>query len=113
MAEQKPETKPIKSSALPRSLGTSQPQLPVHLEFYSPAALEVFVAGSFNDWAPRATPLRKRGKGEWSADLSLKPGSYEYRFVVDGKWVEDPKAPAFALNPFGGRNSVLKTEVSA
>lgn len=85
------------------------PQRPsAHLEFYNPTAFEVFVAGSFNDWEPRATPMRKRGKGEWTADLTLQPGRYEYRFVVDGKWVEDPRASAFAANPFGGQNAVLQ-----
>jgi hypothetical protein len=29
-------------------------------------------------------------------------------FVVDGKWMPDPRARQTVPNPFGGRNSVLK-----
>ena len=84
-----------------------------HFEFNSPSAQAVSVAGSFNDWEPAATPMKKRGQGKWAADLTLQPGRYEYLFVVDGQWIEDPTAAAFAPNPFGGRNSVLQVKRSA
>jgi hypothetical protein len=45
------------------------------------------VGGTFNNWNPTATPLLFVGGTEWSKELSLPPGRYEYRFVVDGKWV--------------------------
>jgi 1,4-alpha-glucan branching enzyme len=80
---------------------------PVHLEIYRPQALEVFVAGSFNRWQMKATPLTLRPDGNWAVDLMLKPGRYEYRYVVDGQWMDDPMAPRFAANPFGGLNSVM------
>src|SRR2546421_8851242 len=70
-----------------------------------PQASVVAVAGTFNDWDPRRTPLRKRPDGNWTTKVKLAPGHYEYRFVVDGKWISDPKAPSIT-NPFGGTNSV-------
>jgi hypothetical protein len=44
----------------------------------------------------------------WVKELVLPPGVYEYRLVVDGKWLPDPQASETAPNPFGGLNSVLK-----
>ena len=85
------------------------PQPPqVVLELVNPAAKQVFVAGSFNNWQPEQTPLVAAGNGRWTGDLKVAPGLYEYLFVVDGQWLPDPKATQSVENPFGGRNSVLK-----
>jgi len=48
-----------------------------------------------------------RGGGRWTKELSLPPGRYEYRHVVDGEWLCDPAATEQASNPYGGSNSVL------
>ena len=58
-------------------------------DWYFPNARQVCIAGTFNDWAPTATPLVNCGDGRWLLDLTLKPGRYEFRFFVDGKWAED------------------------
>lgn len=68
-------------------------------------AQQVQVAGSFNNWIPQ--PLEKITDSVWATHFPLKPGRYEYRFVVDGTWQEDPNSAEYAPNPFGGRNSVL------
>ncbi|MGA3268938.1 MAG: glycogen-binding domain-containing protein [Verrucomicrobiota bacterium] len=74
---------------------------------YAPEAQAVFVAGSFNGWQPSAMPLQKQDDGRWVVELVLEPGRYEYRFVVDGQWTDDPLSPAYVSNPFGGLNCVL------
>jgi 1,4-alpha-glucan branching enzyme len=79
----------------------------IALEFVKPEAKKVFVAGSFNQWKPEATPLTSKGNGKWVGDVEVKPGRHEYLFVVDGQWIPDPKAPESVQNPFGGRNSVF------
>jgi len=79
----------------------------VLLEFIQPGAKTVFVAASFNHWKPEQTPLEQKGNGRWVGDLAVPPGRHEYLFVVDGKWLPDPKARESVQNPFGGRNSVL------
>ena len=79
----------------------------VSLMFYAPEARVVQVAGGFNGWRPEATRLEPRGAGEWFTRLMLKSGQYEYRFVVDGVWTDDPQAMQSAANPYGGLNSVL------
>ncbi len=83
----------------------------VVLTFYAPDARTVAVAGSFNDWNPQANPLEHATDGEWSIRLMLRSGQYEYRFVVDGVWADDPKAAARAANPYGGLNSVVNVRL--
>jgi len=70
-------------------------------------AKSVAVAGNFNGWNARKTPLRKDGDS-WVATVELPRGRYEYRFVVDGKWLSDPAAKESVTNPFGESNSVLR-----
>jgi hypothetical protein len=43
----------------------------------------------------------------WTKILHLPPGTYHYRYVVDGEWREDPDNPQAEPGPVGGRNSVL------
>jgi 1,4-alpha-glucan branching enzyme len=71
-------------------------------------AASVFVVGEFNNWVADDTSRLERTNGCFSRALNLKPGSYRYRFVVDGKWQEDPSNPLFAENPFGERDSILE-----
>ena len=47
-------------------------------ELFRPQASGIFVAGSFNNWNPSATPLQNRGDGRWTVDLVLERGKYEY-----------------------------------
>ena len=88
--------------------GDGEPQSQrVHFEFNYPAE-SVFIAGTFNDWQPNATPMIALGQGRWAKDLVLTPGDYEYCLVVDGQWTPDPQVTETVPNPFGGVNSVRK-----
>ncbi len=81
----------------------------VRLDRFFPDAKEVSIAGSFNGWNPGATAMEPFGTGcgQWEVDLHLEPGKYEYRFLVDGNWTDDPSGGPFVANPFGTRNSVF------
>jgi 1,4-alpha-glucan branching enzyme len=81
-----------------------------HITFQHPGASSVFIAGSFNDWSPDATPMLNTGDGSWAVEIALPPGRYEYRFVVDGEWVGDPQAAETVPNAFDGVNAVLVAE---
>jgi 1,4-alpha-glucan branching enzyme len=96
-----------KSKRLNRN-GSSLPW--VHFEYMHPTATAVYIAGTFNDWRPQATPMVPLGNGHWMKDLTLPPGQYEYRIVAHGEWMADPMARETNPNPFGGLNSVLKVE---
>ena len=74
----------------------------------APKAKNVIVAGTFNHWDPRVLKLKKNKQGRWSSKISLKPGRYEYLFIVDGQWQKDPAAKETVPNSFGSVNSVLK-----
>jgi 1,4-alpha-glucan branching enzyme len=80
----------------------------VRFEFTHPTATTVCVAGTFNGWHPEGKPLHPVGDGRWLKETVLPPGTYEYRLVVDGEWMPDPRARESVPNPFGGRNSILK-----
>jgi 1,4-alpha-glucan branching enzyme len=82
-----------------------EPQ-PVTFTFNQPQAQSVAVAGTFNDWDPKRTPMRKDAKGNWHTTVTLMPGRYEYRFVVEGQWISDPHAKESVQNPLGSTNSV-------
>ena len=95
--------------ATPAEPGSADGELQsVTLACVNPLAQEVHVAGAFNGWDPRATPMTRREDGFWAARLLLPPGRHEYRFIVDGQWQEDPAARQSVDNPFGGRNSILE-----
>ena len=81
-----------------------------HITFQRPEATSVFIAGTFNDWSPDATPLAKNGDAIWAVEIALPPGRYEYRFVVDGEWVSDPQAAETVPNAFDSANAVLTVE---
>src|SRR5215217_2907894 len=62
---------------------------------WAPFAESVTVAGTFNGWSAKATPLASEGNGYWSADLDAAQAGDEYRYVIDGDhWRIDPRALA-------------------
>ena len=72
----------------------------------APEAREVRLAGCFTDWDQAAMSLRKQRDGTWKKTVSLPPGTYEYRFLVDGRWQDDPACPVHKPNTFGTQNCV-------
>ena len=88
----------------------------VELSCHAPEAKSVFVAGTFNDWKPDATPLHNHlPNGRWAVTLPLPRGHHEYKFVIDGQWCcesgsegESSDSPGFVPNGFGTMNRVLE-----
>jgi hypothetical protein len=50
--------------------------------------------------------MQKGQDGYWHADVRLAPGTYHYRFLVDGEWRDDPECTLRVPNPFGSHDSV-------
>ena len=69
-------------------------------------AKKVVVAGTFNKWNENLFIMNKTKDG-WELTLQMKPNEYEYRFIVDGKWIEDPDNNNKKRNEFNEYNSVL------
>ncbi|MCC6357399.1 MAG: glycogen-binding domain-containing protein [Phycisphaerales bacterium] len=63
---------------------------PTRIACYAPGARELFVAGTFNNWNPRATPMRKGLNGQWEVQLNLPRARHEYKFIADGDWCCEP-----------------------
>jgi 1,4-alpha-glucan branching enzyme len=82
----------------------------VTFKLEAPEAREVRLSGSFNDWSYEDKPLKKEVNGVWKTLVMLAPGTYEYRFVVDGQWRDDPECPLRVQNPFGSQNCVVRVE---
>jgi chromosome partitioning protein len=83
----------------------------VVVRYRDPAASDVRIAGDFNGWVPdknvRSLVQAEGVERVWTKILRLPPGTYHYRYVVDGEWREDPENPQAEPGPVGGRNSVL------
>ena len=51
--------------------------------------------------------MKKGNAGVWRKTVMLFPGRYEYRFLVDGQWINDLQNPETCLNCFGTLNNVV------
>lgn len=79
----------------------------------APAAQSVAVTGDFTAWDPAGRPLKRGPDGVWQATLLLAPGRYEYRYLVDGQWADDPACAERVPNGFGSENCVLRVDAPA
>lgn len=70
-------------------------------------ASEVILMGDFNGWDPAKHPMKNDGNGTWNKTVIIPAGQYEYKFLVDGRWKEDPRNERRRPNCFGTLNSVL------
>lgn len=75
----------------------------------APDAVRVQIAGDFNDWRPEWTGMDRTGR-IWRKVLTLAPGRYRYRYVIDGQWLTDPMNPMVEPSPFSGNDSLFVLE---
>jgi 1,4-alpha-glucan branching enzyme len=80
----------------------------VTFQLQAPEARKVLIAGDFNDWSAEGSALKKTKDNVWRKEVNLKPGRYEYKFVVDGDWMVDPSNSNRVYNSLGSENSVLE-----
>jgi len=94
----------------PGSQAIAQEGKLVKFVFSAIRADKISVAGTFNNWTPGVLNLKKDLVGVWRGSLHLKPGIYQYRFHVDGRWVNDPSARNTVPNEFGTLNTILEVK---
>lgn len=72
-------------------------------------AKKVAVVGSFNEWNAKAVPLKKLKNGTFKGTVDLeKDNSYEFRYLVDGTYINDDQADAYAWSDYAAdENGVL------
>ena len=72
-------------------------------------AKKVAVVGDFNAWNTKANQLKKLKNGNFKGTVDLETGnSYEFRYFVDGAYMNDDQADAYKWNDFAAsENGVL------
>jgi len=103
-----------RENAIPLSAGSGWPEpsaadgtfREVVFAIEAPHAAQVQVMGDFNDWNLEGSEM-ECVDGMWRKVVTLPPGRYRYRYIVDGRWQSDPLNVAVEPNPFGGLDSIL------
>ena len=87
-------------------------------QYEAPSARYMNLAGSFNNWGgtqgtgrfdPSIDPMTDEdGDGIWTIVVQLKPGRYQYKYVIDRgvRWEMDPNNPDTDTES-GIKNSLL------
>jgi len=73
----------------------------------APEAKKAIMVADFNNWNVETHPMKRSKKGMWERSVMLQPGTYEYKFLVDGQWRNDPKNKDLCQNRFGTHNNVM------
>ncbi|MBF4471480.1 MULTISPECIES: isoamylase early set domain-containing protein [Flavobacterium] len=87
----------------------TKPVVKVTFSLEAKEADQVSVIGDFNDWKIEDGILSKLKNGTFKGTFELgKDAEYEFKYVVDGTYVNEPEADSFKWNDFAGaENSVL------
>jgi 1,4-alpha-glucan branching enzyme len=71
-------------------------------------ATAVSVVGDFNNWSVEEGAMSKLKNGTFKATYDLnKDASYEFKYVIDGAFVNEPEADSFKWNDFAGAENSL------
>ncbi len=66
----------------------------------------VYLSGTFNNWSTSRLPMQKTTSG-WEVKIKLAPGKYQYKYIVDGRWIHDPNNQLKENDGQSGYNSVV------
>jgi len=68
------------------------------------------VVGDFNNWNPAEGELSKLKNGTFKGVFDIpKDASYEFKYVIDGAFINEPESDSFKWNEFAGtENGVLE-----
>jgi len=100
-------SQPVAGDLVPVS-NTGEAPLVLHqFTYYQKGLQSIALVGQFNDWDPDSTALQEVSPGVWAVSMRLRPGVYEYQFILNGKQrVTDPTMPQTSSD-FGSPNSVV------
>jgi hypothetical protein len=81
----------------------------VMFTFEAPEDAHVLIAGDFTSWnSVSLEPWAANGKQLWRKAFFLKPGSYAYKYLINGQWLPDPANSETVSDNFGGANSLIE-----
>lgn len=99
-------TKVVKKACLRKSAASDTKS--VTFTVHADKGKDVYLAGEFNDWDPTAKKMAYKARsGVYAATIKLAPGTYQYKFVIDGTWCADPENADSVANDQGTFNSVI------
>ena len=78
----------------------------INFTILDPDAQTVALVGDFTDWEEKPLTLKRQKNGLWKTAVPLWPGNYEYRYLVNGQWRDDPECQEHRSNSFGSQNCV-------
>ena len=100
-------TQPIEGELVPVANTGEEPLVLHQFTYYQKGLQSISVVGGFNDWDADSTKLTEVSPGVWTVSMRLRPGVYEYQFILNGKQrVIDPTMPQTSSD-FGSPNSVV------
>ena len=71
----------------------------------------VALVGNFNNWDKDYDLMYPVADGSYEFVISLNPGVYQYKFVLNGSaWIPDPACEERCPDTLGGENSVLRVD---
>jgi hypothetical protein len=79
----------------------------VQFALHAPRARQVFLAGEMTDWDKGKQAMTRDADGVWRLSVTLAPGQWIYKFVVDGRWVHDPGTSEHDADGRGGQHSFV------
>lgn len=87
----------------------TKPVCKVTFSIEAKEATSASVVGDFNDWNPADGILSKLKTGTFKNTFDLpKDASYEFKYVIDGVYINEPESDSFVFNEFAGaENGVL------
>jgi 1,4-alpha-glucan branching enzyme len=96
--------------AIKKQFIKTKPVCKVTFSVEAKEADEVSVIGDFNSWDPKEGVLNKLKNGTFKGIFSIyKDAAYEFKYVIDGTFVNETEADSFKWNEFAGsENSVLE-----
>jgi 1,4-alpha-glucan branching enzyme len=90
-----------------RSISYKKPLRAINFICHATKAASVSVVGDFNDWDPKAHPMKRMTDRSWLATIHLRHGHHRYAFLVDGVLTLDSSAQGVTRNEKGERVSLV------
>ncbi len=95
--------------AIKKQFVKTKPVCKVTFSVVAKEASQASVVGDFNNWNVAEGALSKLKNGTFKGVFDLnKDAAYEFKYVIDGIFVNEPEADSFKWNEFAGNeNGVL------
>lgn len=106
-----PQLKMIRAATCDLLAGGEGARVPVCLRIKQPGATSVEIAGLDVGWKSRLPLKKAEGEEEFVLEHTLPPGSYQYKYVIDGtQWL--PNLASATVEDNGNVNNVVDVSLA-